>query len=401
MTQPVLAVRGLSKKYCSSARAARYALRDIAGELLPSRRPATLRAGEFWALHDVSFDLDPGEAMAVLGRNGTGKTTLLKLAYGLLKPDEGEIRVGGSVEALIELRAGVNPALTGRENIGLGAALSGLDSGAARTLAEQAEAFAGLDGFMDTPVQSYSSGMRARLAFAIVVGLKPDLLLVDEALAVGDVNFQRKCMTALRAYLADGGSLLFVTHNIYQAQAICQRAMLLDYGRLAYAGTALEATARMLAPRNGDSDPQLPADTGGPLTIEALHAEPVAGGSIRTGEAVRLTIDYRARERVDAIWGFTIWTGDQWVCITGDSSFERVPIVPGSGRLSCVIPRLPLVPGRYLVRFSINEHESLVALTDWNAGTLPLEVGAAPNLMTNAQAQLGQLMQIDVDWAGS
>lgn len=405
MSLPVLAVSGVAKKYCrETRRSLTYGLRDIAAEFAPRARAATLRPGEFWALEDVSFALGEGESLVVAGHNGAGKTTLLKLIYGLLKPDKGEIRLRGRVDALIELGAGFNPMLTGRENVDLAAAVSGLDVGATRRLLDRVADFAELGDFIDAPLLSYSSGMRARLAFAVSVALEPDLLLVDEALAVGDVGFQRKCINYLRHYLEKGGSMLFVSHNTYQVQAVCGRGILLDRGRVEFSGTAIETMSRMLDSRRFEAPATPPAASpAGPVAIESLELAAEDGGGIHTDDSVRVTLRYRSSEPLDVSWGFSIWTHDQWVCVTGDSHMAPVRIAAGTGTLSCVVRRLRLLPGRYVVRAAIVDGDSHVLLAGygWDGTGLPLQVLARPDLLTNALATLGQLVRLDVDWEDS
>ena len=242
----MISVSHLSKKYCHELRRGLwYGVRDIAREIIPRRGEAGLRPGEFWALDDVSFEVRRGESLAITGANGAGKSTLLKILYGILKPDRGEVRVSGRVEALIELGAGFNPVLTGRENVRVGAALHGLNARETAALMERVLDFSELGAFVDDPVQSYSSGMKARLAYALAANLDPDVLLVDEVLAVGDFAFQRKCVRHMQSYLAGGGALLFVSHNMYQMQAICERGFLLDHGRLTFEGSAVEMLNRL------------------------------------------------------------------------------------------------------------------------------------------------------------
>ena len=236
-----LSVRNLSKRYCQDTRRAlRYALADIAREVLPVRDRGELRANEFFALEDVSLNLRAGEAVAILGENGSGKSTLLKIVCGLLKPNAGEVRRIGSVGAILELGTGLNPGLTGRENVELGATLGGVPQAEVGRLLDDVIEFAELDDAIDAPFQNYSTGMKARLAYALATRLKPDLLLVDEALAVGDMHFQRKCIAHMRDYVEKGGALLLVSHNTYQIQAVCNRGLLLERGRIVHAGTAVE-----------------------------------------------------------------------------------------------------------------------------------------------------------------
>ena len=402
MSDPILEVTGLSKKYCRNLRRAMYyGLRDIADEARFVPAKVKLRPGEFWAVDDLSFEVRRGEAVGVLGHNGAGKSTLLKLLYGLLKPDRGEIRIRGRSEALIELGAGFNPTLTGRENIDLAAAVNGLRRAATLQLVERVVDFAELEAVIDTPMLSYSSGMRARLAFALTIGLEPDLLLIDEALAVGDPPFQRKCMNYMHRFLGDGGALIFVSHNAHQIQALCGRAILLADGRLAFEGTAVEAVSRLLGEQGGGecaSDDE--RDSQKPLVIEYLSIEAEQGPDLRTGAAARLTLRYRASEAIDVRWGFNLTTRDQCVCVTGGSDMDPVRIAPGRGQLSCVIPDLPLVPGLYMLRAAINEARSDVRLAGcgWSRPGPLVRVVADPCLLTNAQIQLGQLVTLDVDW---
>lgn len=399
---PILSVEGVAKKCCPQPwLSLRYGIQDIMGELLPRRTPAALRRGEFWAVEDVSFELRRGEALAVLGRNGAGKSTLLKMLSGLLKPDRGEIRLRGRVEALIELGTGFNPLLTGRENIEVGAAQHGLSRRRTQRLIEEVLDFSELEAAIDAPFQSYSSGMKARLAYAFAAKLGPDIFLIDEALAVGDHAFQRKCISHMRSYLETGGALLLVSHNVYQIQAVCQRGILLDHGRLVFSGTAVDAIGRQL--EQSAALPvrrERPSRTSGPIVIEDLHVESGSGEGIGTGGALRLTLRYHASEAIEGAWGFSIWTADEIVCATGAAEISGRILGPGPGELTCMLPHLPLLPGRYVVRGAIvrpvtRDH---LALFGWDGRGTPFEVKASPDAITNAHVHLGQLVKIDVDW---
>ena len=401
--RPVLEVAGVSKKYARQlSRALAYGLRDIAGELWPGpARPARLRRGEFWALQDLDFSLRAGESLAVMGHNGAGKSTLLKILYGLIKPDEGTVRVNGRTEALIELGTGFNPLLSGLENIEIGAALHGLGRSETSRLAEEVIHFAELAEFAETPLQSYSSGMKARLAYALASHLKPDLLLVDEVLAVGDVAFQRKSVNHMRGYLQQGGSLLLVSHNVYQIQAVCQRGILIDHGRLAFAGTAVETVNRMFELSRG---PEPAVAAGAPsdeaVVIESLTARPATGSMLKTGEEMRVSIRYRTRERIHAAWGFGIWTEDQWICVTGAYEENGRSLGPGTGELECVVPRLPLLPGRYQMRAVLVDPATRYpfALYGWTDRGIWIDVGSDASAVINGQKRLNQLTTTDVDW---
>ena len=396
---PVLSVSHVSKKHCRSLRRALwYGVKDIAREIVPGRQPgqAALRPSEFWAVDDVSFDLGRGESLAVIGRNGAGKSTLLKIIYGLLKPDRGEVRLNGRAEALIELGTGINPLLTGRENIRVGAALRGLDRRAEGELHERVVEFTELADFIDTPVQSYSAGMKARLSYALAAHLNPDLMLVDEVLAVGDIAFQRKCAGHMRDYLDGGGSLLFVSHSPWHVQSVCERGILLDHGRAIFAGTAVEALCQSAAAMPSHPAPERRPGRGVPIDITDLKA-----GDAVTGEALRITLRYYAEQRVEALWGFSIWTFDQWVCVTGEHDMTRRIIEPGEGELSCVIPRLPLVAGRYFLRATIVDAKTRLpfALFGWESGGAAFDVRGPATFPEIAKVGLQQLVTVDVDWS--
>ena len=186
---------------------------------------------EFWALQDVSLEVAAGEMVGVIGRNGAGKSSLLRLAGGIGRPDRGRIVVDGRLGALIDLGAGFHPELTGRENVYMNGVISGLTRRQVSAILDDIVAFAELEDFIDSPVRTYSSGMQLRLAFAVAVHVQPEVLLVDEVLAVGDLGFKRKCLDRIDELRSQGAAILFVTHDLVQAQQICNRVVWLNKGR--------------------------------------------------------------------------------------------------------------------------------------------------------------------------
>lgn len=199
---------------------------------------------ELWALRHVSFQVRPGEAVGLVGANGSGKSTLLKLAAGVLQPTEGQVRVEGRVSPLIELAAGFDPELSGRDNVFLNGALLGRSRREMALRIERIAEFAELTDFMDVPVKNYSSGMYARLGFAVAVDVEPDVLMVDEVLAVGDERFQAKCAERIREIRAGGTTLFYVSHQMDQVAATCDRVLLLHHGRLCHDGPPAESIRR-------------------------------------------------------------------------------------------------------------------------------------------------------------
>jgi ABC-type polysaccharide/polyol phosphate transport system ATPase subunit len=234
---PILEVENVSKRYSRNAHAhLSYGLRDLFDELFSRTRELTLQPDEFWALKQVSFKLEPGDSFGLVGRNGAGKSTLLKIMHGLSKPDTGEIRIRGRVQALINLQAGFNMNLSGRNNIVNAGALSGLGRRQAVEIMEEVTDFAELDDFIDSPVGTYSSGMKARLGFAAAVHLKPEVLLIDEVLAVGDFAFQNKCFTKMQQLKKQGVTIVLVSHSHAKVLQLCEKSLWLHQGEVMQLG---------------------------------------------------------------------------------------------------------------------------------------------------------------------
>jgi lipopolysaccharide transport system ATP-binding protein len=238
MSDTLIKVENVSKKFCRSLKKSLwYGIKDLGGELIARSHSVHegLRPDEFWAVDDVSFELKRGECLGLIGRNGAGKTTLLRMLNGLIKPDKGKIEMRGRVGALIALGAGFNPILTGRENIYVNASVLGLKKNEIDAKFDEIVEFAELGKFIDTPVQSYSSGMQMRLGFAVATTLDPDILLLDEVLAVGDVGFKTKCFNAI-AELTRKCAVIFVSHNMANIAKISSDILLLKEGRKEYQG---------------------------------------------------------------------------------------------------------------------------------------------------------------------
>lgn len=239
MSETLIKVEGLSKKFCRSLKKSLwYGMQDLGNEIVGRQHGGNgeLRLDEFWAVNDVSFELRRGECLGLIGHNGAGKTTLLRMLNGLIKPDQGQIEMHGRVTALIALGSGFNPILTGRENIYVNASVMGLSKQEIDEKIDEIIDFADIDEFIDTPVQSYSSGMTVRLGFAVATALKPDVLLLDEVLAVGDAAFRVKCFNRIQEIIQDC-AVIFVSHNMPQVTRICNRLLLQNKGRVLAEGS--------------------------------------------------------------------------------------------------------------------------------------------------------------------
>ena len=238
MSETLIKVEGVSKKFCRSLkRSLWYGIKDLGSELLGRRhgRAGELRTGEFWAVKDIGFELKRGECLGLIGPNGAGKSTLLKMLNGLIKPDRGRITMRGRVGALIELGAGFNPILTGRENIYVNGTVLGFTKGEIDRKFDEIVEFAAVGEFIDSPVQNYSSGMKVRLGFAVAAQMDPDILIIDEVLAVGDVGFRSKCFNAINR-ISKKAAVIFVSHTMPQVARICDDVLLLNKGQAEFQG---------------------------------------------------------------------------------------------------------------------------------------------------------------------
>ncbi len=249
MATPVISVRNLGKKYRlgfthegktyktlrdTIAHSVRHIVQGAKGIARSGESPNN--SHEFWALKDISFDVQQGEVLGIIGANGAGKSTLLKILSEITEPTEGEIRIRGRVASLLEVGTGFHPELSGRENVYMNGAILGMTKAEIKAKFDKIVAFAGVEKFIDTPVKRYSSGMNVRLAFAVAAYLDPEILLIDEVLAVGDVNFQKKCLGRMSDVTEEGRTLLFVSHNMQTIRQLTARCILLENGKIVYVG---------------------------------------------------------------------------------------------------------------------------------------------------------------------
>ena len=248
---------------------------------------------EFWALQDVSFEIRKGESFGIVGANGAGKSTMLKLISRIMKPTSGSVEIYGRLSALIEVSAGFHPDLTGRENIYLNGTILGMSRREIASRFDEIVEFSGLADFLDTPVKRYSSGMYARLGFSVAAHVNPDVLIVDEVLSVGDYVFQRKCVERMKEVIRSGATVLFVSHNLKTVTEFCQRCLLLDRGRMLMTGSPTEVIQSYM---NSTRSPHS-KNHSEPVTISSVRARTVKGESVRfeSGDTVWVDIEVTAR----------------------------------------------------------------------------------------------------------
>ena len=304
-------------------------LRDLIPALvrrIVSRSPPNVDAREFWALSDVSFEVRAGEALGIIGRNGAGKSTILKLLTRIMKPTRGTCTVFGRTGALIEVAAGFHPDLTGRENVYLQGAIMGMRRAEIAARFDEIVDFSGIDSFIDTPVKRYSSGMNARLGFSVAAHLHPDVLLIDEVLAVGDLVFQEKCQARMERFLDEGTAIVFVSHHLPAIARLCKQVLLLDQGALVRLGPPGAVIREYCA--GGRTSEQDDVAISSSLTSDG--AAPANGAlEVAPGDRLDLDVTLEFRRDVDrATVGIVVWDIARELYVYGASSdFVGVPPV--------------------------------------------------------------------------
>jgi lipopolysaccharide transport system ATP-binding protein len=375
MSEKAIQVAGLGKEYQLGTRERRHTtFRDALAAALaaPFRRlrqlsGATEPGASFWALRDVSFDVEPGEVVGIIGRNGAGKSTLLKILSQITEPTTGEITLNGRVASLLEVGTGFHPELTGRENIYLNGAILGMTRAEIKRKFDEIVAFAEVEQFLDTPVKRYSSGMYVRLAFAVAAHLEPEILIVDEVLAVGDAAFQKKCLGKMGAVAQGGRSVLFVSHNMAAVNRLCTRGVVLESGTVAFVGAPGAAIERYNGGAPGGagnvSHVLFAAPEGADrervrvLRVEAVHPGGAPKDSIRTWDAVVLRVHgFCAQPVAHAAVELEINSacGDRVLHLsTQPDSNYPLNLPCGEWAVECCISALPLAAGDYVLGVSV------------------------------------------------
>ncbi len=350
---------------------------------------------EFWAIRDADFEIEEGSTVGILGHNGSGKSTLLKCIAGILQPTSGEIVTRGRLAALLELGAGFHPELTGRENIFMNGSILGLAKKDIEKVFDEIVAFAELERFIDMQVRHYSSGMYVRLGFAVAVNVDPDILLVDEVLAVGDEAFQRKCLDRVAKFQKEGRTILFVTHAADLVRRICDRAIVLDHGMTVMDSTPGEAVRsfreHLAHGETGLAVPEMaPAPAPGEPERELTHGERMAASAIgsvlitnvavehpgcsadRTfllpDEPMTVRVHYEASEPIsDLLFGIAIGDkeGNHLFGINTRILEVEVPTVSGSGEMTFDFERVPMLDGTYLMTIAIQSSDE-GTVYDWH-----------------------------------
>ncbi len=382
MSDLAIRVEGLGKRYLIGRKQQPYhSLRDTVTEAVtaPFRRAASLLRGEahgasgldqeLWALRNVSFEVKQGDVVGVVGRNGAGKSTLLKLLSRITEPSVGYAEIRGRVGSLLEVGTGFHPELTGRDNIYLNGAILGMRREEIARKFDEIVYFAEVERFIDTPVKHYSSGMYLRLAFAVAAHLEPEILLVDEVLAVGDANFQKKCLGKMGEVAQQGRTVLFVSHSMGAVQNLCNRGLVLSTGGVSFNGPVDEAIRVYMAGADVeegviDLRPVLGRVGTGELRMTRFWVEEepgVPGESLASGARANLVVEYEApdgQSRRDVCLSVHVNTlaGAPVSLLSTYYQNANFPSIPARGRIRLEIPRLPLTAGRYVVDLNLALH---------------------------------------------
>lgn len=372
--EAVIEINDVSKKFCRNLkRSLFYGLSDIATELTGrTRKSDTLRSKEFWALKDVTFKLRKGEALGLVGSNGAGKSTLLRIISGLIKPDTGSIKIKGRVAPLIALGAGFNPILSGRENIYANMSILGLSTQQIRERFEEVVDFAEIAEAIDAPVQTYSSGMAARLGFACAVHIEPDILLIDEVLAVGDIKFKMKCHRKLAEIRKKGTAFILVSHNSHSILNVCEssvylrKGQLITYGQTESVVRKYEEDLCLSGTDNALGKMALSAKSkteSNGLDILSLCFKDSQGNvldNLWSGESAYFSVECQAHEQIHgANLGMliTALSGEMGLVlyITSNSDNDLLSIAPGKSEIQMHMPYCSLAPGVYSAKIYIRK----------------------------------------------
>ena len=373
----LITIDDVSKKFCRGLkRSMWYGMTDMAAELVGgSRRHDELRQDEFWAVKNVSFQLRRGECLGLIGRNGAGKTTLLKILNGLIKPDHGRIEMRGRIGGLIALGAGFNPLLTGRENIYVNASILGLSRGEIKDKIGEIIEFADIGELIDSPVQSYSSGMQVRLGFAVATAMTPDVLLLDEVLAVGDAGFRHKCYSRINKLLQNS-AVVFVSHSMDQVAQICHSALRMRKGVGTWHSNVLEGISAY-------NDDNKSTDDHGATEVRAIYP-PVQRADfaidknvVQHGDTLEVSLRIWLQHPVrNAVLSFVVQNESEApiVCWHTSQFDAHLDFPEGASELRFSVGPLHLHPGRYQCSISMTQPKSIEhCIWYWNQQSFVIE----------------------------
>ncbi len=417
--EPIIEVQHLSKKYSLGKKREMY--RTFSGAIanavrsLPQRlmgKGSSASKEDFWALSDINFTVQPGEVLGIIGRNGAGKSTLLKILSRITDPTKGQIIMRGRVASLLEVGTGFHPELSGRENIYLSGAVLGMRREEIDRKFQEIVEFAEVEKFLETPIKRYSSGMYMRLAFSVAAHLDPEILLVDEVLAVGDIAFQKKCLGKMENVAQGGRTVIFVSHQLEFLAQLCKRCLLVDKGTIVQDGPSRDVIDHYVKlVRNTDASnlrERKDRQGEGRVRFTETWLEDMEGNRIRrvvSGQSVKIVATYETKEgsELDSLAiSFAVLTVHGVLVVdlgTDTSHSEYFGKVPKKGKVECIIPRVHLNSGEFVYNALARSAKSGNELEDWvkQAGVFSVEPG--DYYKTGHIAGTASLMVMDHNWS--
>jgi lipopolysaccharide transport system ATP-binding protein len=396
MSKPVVRVQNLGKRYILNHQqqdrhntlrdAIAAGTKNLLSNFSPKLHEAHPSSEEFWALKDVSFEINQGDRIGIIGRNGAGKSTLLKILSRITDPSCGTINVKGRIASLLEVGTGFHPELSGRENIFLNGAILGMGKAEIQRKFAEIVAFAEVEKFLDTPVKHYSSGMYVRLAFAVAAHLEPEILIVDEVLAVGDIQFQKKCLGKMEDVGREGRTILFVSHNMATVKQLCTRAITLASGQLIDDGTPAAVISRYMHNSiNGTHSAQgkvyhhINGDQRAEITQVSLNGVRNNEAILSIFEPLKISIDYQVNQPIDEFEGFvlihSLEDGEVLANLFQRDAQSSIKVMGNSGTFHVTFEN-NLMPGKYVVSagmFDVTTHQ----FVDWVEYAATFSVEAA------------------------
>lgn len=364
---------------------------------------------EFWALQDVGFEVMSGSTLGIVGSNGSGKSTLLKVLARILTPNKGSVSINGTMSSLLELGTGFHPELTGHENVYLAGSLMGENEKSMKGKYDSIVDFAGIEQFMDLPVKNYSSGMYARLAFAVAISVDPEILLIDEVLSVGDEQFQMKCFERIADFRAQGRTIVLVSHSLDSIRSLCADAIWLEKGHVRAVGPSNDVVADYLGEVHSNESVHQGMNVGGErwgsgeieiTSVEVLGDHSTSNQAVHTGESMRIRLGYARNDpslsAADVVAGFAVYRGETLAHVFGQNSEKaRQPIttIGDRGTIEVVIDTLPLLQGNYVMTVALHDVTGK-RVYDWHERRYAFLVFENPALHSG-----GGLVQVETRWS--
>jgi lipopolysaccharide transport system ATP-binding protein len=376
--KPIIKIERLGKLYRIGTHRSPGTLRDAIAEMARAPFKSALQRNhksDLWALKEVDLEVTPGEVVGIIGRNGAGKSTLLKILSRITSPTEGHVALYGRVSSLLEVGTGFHSELSGRENIFLNGAIMGMSRTEIVAKFDEIVAFAGIDEFLDTPVKHYSSGMYVRLAFAVAAHLESDILVVDEVLAVGDVEFQKKCLNKINDVARSGRTILFVSHNLAAVENLCSSGIVLEEGRVKFAGTQKDAISHYLTSSLSSSDSMLERNDrvgSGEIRIVSVEMKDLQGRPLdvlASGQDVDIFLNFENKgmsSKVEVIAALIVRTQLEVPVFLQHNRLTGTAFgaLPERGAFVCRLNRLPLPPATYRFGFSLMSNGEYIDAID-------------------------------------